>query len=174
MLEARTETQSTDVAQLLAGAARTIEKVRYCWLVTTTPEGHTRARPMGRLLHDPDEDDWRIRFVTDGRSRKTADLAHDGTVSLVFQHDPSDAYVAVSGRAVLRAEESEVRRRWKNAYEAYFPTEQDRAHAAFLELDVEAMELWIRGVTPEPFGLAPTVLKRQPGGRWHLVPLLSR
>ena len=30
------------------------------------------------------------------------------------------------------------------------------------------MELWIRGVTPEPFGLRATVLERDHGG-WRLV-----
>jgi hypothetical protein len=30
------------------------------------------------------------------------------------------------------------------------------------------MELWIRGVTPEPFGLRATVLERDAGG-WRLV-----
>jgi hypothetical protein len=29
------------------------------------------------------------------------------------------------------------------------------------------MELWIRGVTPEPFGLLPTVLERDAGGGWR-------
>ena len=29
------------------------------------------------------------------------------------------------------------------------------------------MELWIRGVTPEPFGLQTTVLERDRQGAWH-------
>jgi hypothetical protein len=33
------------------------------------------------------------------------------------------------------------------------------------------MELWIRGVTPEPFGLRPTILERDDGGGWRLAPL---
>ena len=31
------------------------------------------------------------------------------------------------------------------------------------------MELWIRGVTPEPFGLRVTVLERRTGGGWRVV-----
>ena len=58
--------------------------------------------------------------------------------------------------------------RWKAAYNAYFPSEQDRANAAFVEVDIERMELWIRGVTPEPFGLRATVLARD-GGGWRLI-----
>jgi hypothetical protein len=32
------------------------------------------------------------------------------------------------------------------------------------------MELWIRGVTPEPFGMRPTTLERDAGGAWRLIP----
>ena len=61
-----------------------------------------------------------------------------------------------------------VCRRWKRGYEVYFPTEADRVHALFVEVAIERMELWIRGVTPEPFGTKPTVLEREKEG-WRLV-----
>ena len=53
-------------------------------------------------------------------------------------------------------------------YDVYFPSEADRASAIFVEVEVERMELWIRGVTPEPFGLRATVLARD-GGGWRLI-----
>jgi hypothetical protein len=43
------------------------------------------------------------------------------------------------------------------------------ANAAFIEVEIKRMELWIGGVTPEPFGLRPTVLERVSGGEWRLV-----
>ena len=52
----------------------------------------------------------------------------------------------------------------------YFPSEQDRANAAFVEIETERMELWIRGVTPEPFGLDTTTLERDKSGNWRLIP----
>ena len=75
-----------------------------------------------------------------------------------------------SGRATLIEAASEVRRLWKDAYNAYFPDEADRTNATFVQVNVERMELWIRGVTPEPFGLRPTVLARDAGGIWRLTP----
>ena len=153
-----------DIDRLLAGAARTVKVVHYCWLVTTTEEGGLRTRPMGRLMHDPGEDPWRIRFVTDGRSAKAADLRRGGEVALVFQHDPGEAYLTLMGRATLRTEASEVKRRWKAHYDAYFPSDEDRANAVFVEIDVERMDLWIKGVTPEPFGLKTTALERDADG----------
>ena len=73
------------------------------------------------------------------------------------------------GTATLRREASEVRRRWKAGYDAYFPSELDRANAIFVEVKVESMELWIRGVTPEPFGLKATRLERDATGVWRLA-----
>jgi general stress protein 26 len=166
----RANEPESEVARLLAGAARTVKNVPYCWLVTTGAAGDIGARPMGRLLHDAGEDEWRIRFVTDGRSRKMAGLRRQAEVVLVFQHEPSDAYVALTGRAMLRDEPSEVSRRWKAHYDAYFPTESDRASAIFVEVDAERMALWIRGVTPEPFGLQTTCLERRAGGAWRVLP----
>lgn len=158
-----------DVSRLLAGAARAVKSVHYCWLATTTAAGAIEARPMGRLLHDRGEDEWTIRFVTDGRSRKAAELRRDGKVTLVFQDEPDEAYVALSGRAVLRSEAGEVGRRWKPGYDVYFPGEEDRAGALFVEIAVERMSLWIRGVTPEPFGLQTTRLERDPAGGWRVA-----
>jgi general stress protein 26 len=158
-----------DVERLLAGAARAVRSVRYCWLVTACGADGVEARPMGRLLHDPGEHDWTLRFVTDGRSRKAAALGRDGRATLVFQDDPAEAYLTFAGRAVLRREAAEVRRRWQPGYDAYFPREEDRAAAVFVEIAVERMSLWIRGVTPEPFGLGTTTLERDSTGRWRLA-----
>ena len=72
------------------------------------------------------------------------------------------------GKAALHENASETRSRWKSAYDVYFPSETDRANAIFVEVEVERMELWIRGVTPEPFGLRATVLRRDAGG-WRLT-----
>jgi general stress protein 26 len=159
---------SADVNRLLAGASRTIEKVRYCWLLTAAGAATTRCRPMGRLPRDADDDEWTLRFLTNGRSPKVADMRRDGHVSVLFQHDPDDAYAALTGKASLAEGEAEIRRRWVPAYNAYFPTEADRSNAIFLTIDVVRMELWIRGVTPEPFGLRTTVIERNATHGWRL------
>jgi general stress protein 26 len=170
MSQAEDERDRVEVSRLLAGAMRAIASVRYCWLATEAEAvGPNTMRPMGRLAPEPGDNDWTIWFVTDGRSRKASDIRRAGKVALIFQHDADDAYVAVTGVATLRQDASEVSRRWKNAYNRYFPTEADRAGAAFIEVEAERMELWIRGVTPEPFGLRPTTLERHAAGAWRLI-----
>jgi general stress protein 26 len=157
------------VSRLLDGAAKTIRNVRYCWLATAAPDGLANLRPMGRLLHDADEDEWTIRFITDGRSRKAAEMRRAGRVAIIFQHDPDDAFVTLIGKATLCEGQAEVRARWRTAYNAYFPSAADRANAVFVKVEVERMELWVRGVTPEPFGLRATVLEREAGHDWRVI-----
>jgi general stress protein 26 len=164
MLDVINET-GAEVSTLLAGAAKTIQSVRYCWLVTKAADGFN-ARPMGRVLADKNEGGWIIRFVTDGRSRKAHELCGEREVGLIFQSDPEEAYAALFGKARLLERAEDVARLWKTHYEAYFPTQADRAAAAFIEVDVTRMELWIRGVTPEPFGLHATKLARDAEGAW--------
>jgi general stress protein 26 len=153
--------------ELLAGAAKTMAGQHYCWLITTAEDG-THARPMGRIPAEPGEDVLTVRFLADGRSRKAAEIRRCGKVTAIYENQPRDGYVTVTGTAVLQNDPSAVRLRWKRGYEAYFPTEADRAHALFVEVSIERMELWIRGVTPEPFGTTPTVLERDDKG-WRLV-----
>jgi general stress protein 26 len=162
------EADAIDVSRLLAGAAKTMRTARYCWLATATESGIPHVRPMGRVLNDPGEDAWKVRFLTDGQSHKAADMRRASEVTVLLQHDPDLAFVSLIGKATLHENASETRNRWKPAYNVYFPSEADRANAIFVEVEIERMELWIRGVTPEPFGLRATVLERDADG-WRLI-----
>ena len=169
MLEVQDKRDSVDVSRLLDGAEKTAAISRWCWLATSTETGVSRMRPMGRLPPEPGDDRWTIRFLTDGRSRKAAEIWRAGRVAIIFQREADDAYVAATGMAKLRLESSEVQRRWKDAYSRYFPSEEDKENAAFLEVEAQRLELWICGVTPEPFGLHTTTLERDAAGAWRLA-----
>lgn len=162
------EPGAVDVSRLLAGAATAIGSVRFCWLVTEAEDGFASMRPMGRLPLDAGggRDEWTMRFITDRRSRKAADMRRADRVTIVFQNEAALAYVTLIGTATLYESEPEVRQRWQNAYSALFA---DPSNAAFVEVDVQRMELWIRGVTPEPFGMHTTTLKRDAGGGWRVA-----
>jgi general stress protein 26 len=168
MLETKAKPDAIDVTPLLDGAARTMRNARYCWLATATEAGAPHVRPMGRILNDPGEDQWKVRFLTDRRSNKAADMRRASEVSILVQHDPDLAFVTLIGKVELHEDASETRSRWKAAYNVYFPSAADQANAIFVEVEVGRMELWIRGVTPEPFGLRATVLERDAEG-WRLL-----
>ena len=57
MSQAIEQHDGLDVTRLVAGAAKTVTRVRYCWLATASEAGPPRVRPMGRVLNDPGEDE---------------------------------------------------------------------------------------------------------------------
>ena len=164
------ERDSAEVGRLVEGAAATIAKVATCWLASAGRTGVPRMRPMGRLPPKAGDEAWTFRFVTDGRSGKAANIRRAGKVVLVFQREAEDAFVAVTGAAQLEEDQTEVRRRWKRAYDPFFPTEADKEAAVFLTVEAERLDLWIRDLTPEPFGLKTTTLERAPSGGWRFAP----
>jgi len=101
MSEAKNEHHATEANRLLAGAAKVVANARSCWLATAVAPGDAKLRPMGRLPNEPGEDEWIIRFITDGRSRKAADMRRDNRVTIIFQNEPDNAFVSVIGAAVL-------------------------------------------------------------------------
>ena len=163
---------AADVGRLVDEAARTIAGASTCWIATADEGGAPRLCPMGRLPAEPGDDAWTLRFITDGRSAKAADIRRAGRVALVFQREAAEAFVGLVGRARLDEDRADVRRRWKRAYDPYFPTEADKASAVFLTVEADRIDLWIRGVTPEPFGLKTTTLLRD-AGAWRLAPTTS-
>ncbi|MGA8584468.1 MAG: hypothetical protein WB715_11660 [Roseiarcus sp.] len=59
MSQAIEQHDGLEVSRLLAGAAKTMASARYCWLATASDAGPPRFRPMGQILRDPGEDEWR-------------------------------------------------------------------------------------------------------------------
>jgi general stress protein 26 len=161
--------QAVPADRLLAAAAKAVAGINYCWLATPDRFGLISARPMGRLPPVAGDDEWLIRFVTDDRSRKISEIRGGGEVTLIFQRETDDTYISLFGGPTIRPDASADRRLWRGAYAAYFPGEGELAHATFLEIRVERMELWIRGVTPEPFGVRSTMLDRDAEGIWRAI-----
>jgi general stress protein 26 len=159
-----------EVKHLLASAAKAVFGTHYCWLVTQGQDGDANARPMGRVRPNADEKNWIIRFVTDGRSRKVSEIRNSGMAKLIFQNDGDDAYALLSGNARLMEGRSADQTHWMDAYGKYFPGQEGHASVAFVEFVAQRMDIWIRGVTSEPFGLRSTVLERSQSGGWQVVP----
>ena len=107
--------------------------------------------------------------MTDGRSRKIPEIEDARKVGLIFQRDADDAYLTMSGEAAIRRNACDDRQLWRDAYNVYFAGDEDRKNAAFIEVPIDRMKLWIRGVTPEPFGVRPTMLDRDATGIWRLI-----
>ena len=158
-----------EVKGLLAWASKTMTKAPACGLVTSTADGGVDARPMGRLKPEAGDDEWLIRFITDARSHKAAEIKRAAKVAVIFEVPAENAFVTAVGRAAVKDSAADVRRLWKGAYDAFFPTDTDKANAIFVEIAAERLELWIKGVTAEPFAAYTTVLERGSAGDWRVV-----
>src|SRR5258708_33114371 len=92
MSPAQDARDDVEVSRLLAGAAKVIACVRYCWLVTEAETGGGCARPMGRLLPNPEKNDWTIRVITRGRARKVGDNRLAAKVVVIVHEDAGHAF----------------------------------------------------------------------------------
>ena len=153
------------IERLLEGAEDVIARAQHCWLMTLSRSGRVNARPMGRIIPTPAQTDWTLCFLADSRSNKVRDIESATDVRLIFECD-EDAFVTVAGPAAVIADTETIERRWRPSYDSIFPTAADKVNAVFIDVRTEEMRLWIRGLTPEPFGLQSLTLRRLLGGDW--------
>jgi general stress protein 26 len=160
---------SASLEQLLTAAAATMAKARYCWALTIAEDGSVNARPMGPQKPPSREDPFAILFLTRSSSRKAQEIGRTGRLSVLYQHDADDSYVTLIGRGVIVADRALLRARWQPAWNHFFPAGADDETSIFVQLEAERIELWVRGVTAEPFGARGAILERDPGQPWRLV-----
>lgn len=160
--------ESDDVNRLLDGAAKVLARTRYCWLSTQDSEQKPTIRPMGILSDEFSNPRWLLRFLADARSRKIRALCAFQRAVITVQSHTEDAFVLLEGSTDILDNPADICRHWRKGFNTYFPTNDDRKSAVFIDVKTDRMELWIRGVTPEPFGMRATVLERQANGIWEL------
>jgi general stress protein 26 len=169
MATGTTKQDDAAVERLLTATRNTMAKARYCWAVTAAADGTANARPMGKLPSAPDRDEWKIWFLTRRSSRKAKEILQTGRITIVYQHDTDDACVTLIGRASLMEDRTAMRAQWQKPWNLFFPGGAEDANAVFVDADIDRIELWVRGVTPEPFGTRGEILERDAGGRWSVI-----
>jgi len=114
------------------------------------------------------EDFWTRWFLTPRVGRKAAEIRATGRVTLAYQHDSGEAYVALAGPAELIDEREEVDRRFRgSAYDD--PEGITAASLIAVKVTADHLELHIRGVTAEPWGRGRTLLDRDTDRIWRLA-----
>jgi general stress protein 26 len=162
------KTNATEVDRLLKATRQTMAKVSDCWAATPAADGGVNARIVQPIDAAPDDGDWTICFITGARTRKAAEIARAGRMTLCYQHHPDRSYVVLSGHAALVAERSEIRARWREPWRLFFPGGAD--DLVLVRLAVERIELCVPGVSPEPFGIRYAALTRDATGCWRIRP----
>jgi general stress protein 26 len=160
----------TDILRFLAAARDTIAAVPVCWLATRSLEGGTNARAVNASAGSPESDEWTRRFLVRRSSRKVAEMQAEPLVTLAFQHPSGDRYIALGGRATIIDDVAEMRTLWSSDLDKHFPPGFADANMIVIQVDVDRVEVHVRGLTPAPFGHGRTLLERQPAGRWRFIP----
>ena|SRR5947207_15252232 len=159
------------IAAFLDAARETIAAVPICWLATRSLEGGTNARAVNSSGGAPGSDKWTRRFLVRRNSRKIADIRAAPLVTLAYQDSSGDRWVTLGGRATIIDDLAEVRTLWPSAMDPHFPPGFADANMVVIRVDVDRIEVHVRGLTAEPFGTGRTLLERQSAGSWRHIPI---
>lgn len=135
-------------------------------LVTRTPDGFLRARPMA--VQDPKEmpgsDLW---FVTGDETPKVGEIQQEQQVAVTCYRPRDRAYLSISARARVEHDPEAVKRVWKPEWRAWIPAGPDDPHVALLKLTIEQAEYWepAGGKLRTLYELVKDAMKRQPAAK---------
>jgi general stress protein 26 len=163
------EFESQTVEQILLVAKDLIAKVPYCWVVTADQRGGANARVVQPFFSQQDLDGWVVRFLTSGRSRKAAEIASSGRITLGYQYDPELAGVTLIGAASIIDDRGYLQDQWRPEWNAFFPKGPSDPDAVIVEVRVERIEVWnlVRRIAAPPNGLRAATLQRAASGGWQ-------
>jgi general stress protein 26 len=162
------DTQRQQIERLLAAARDTIAAVPFCWVVTAAEDGGAHARVVKAQPSAAGEDLWTRWFLTPRIGRKAAEIRQAGRLTLAYQHDSGNAYVALAGLAELIDDRAAVESRFRgSAYDD--PEGVVAASLIAVRVAADHLELHVRGITAEPWGRGRTLLDRGPDGSWRFA-----
>jgi general stress protein 26 len=164
------EVTTEQIGQFLTAARETIANVPHCWLATRSADGGANARAVRSRDGAPGDDEWTRRFLARRGSRKVAEMRAAPRITLAYQHESGDAYVALGGVAILVEDLAEMRSLWPSEMDARFPPGFADEHMMVVRVPIDRIEVHVRGVTREPFGHGRTLLERDGAGGWRFIP----
>jgi len=164
------EVTQEQIERFLAVAQQTIAEVEHCWLVSRAQDGGANARAVRAHVGAPGSDQWTRRILVRRASRKVAEIREAPRVTLAYQHDSGDRYVALGGTAAVVEDRAEMRSLWPAGMDAFFPPGFADANMVVLRVAVDRIEVHARGITREPFGTGRTLLQREGVDRWRFIP----
>ena len=106
-------------------------------LVTRTPEGTLRARPMAIAECDEHGDLW---FVTSIDAPKTDEIRADAHVAITMQS--SSRFLSLSGSAELVRDRARIEALWRESWKAWFPMGKTDPAIALVHVNAREGEYW--------------------------------
>jgi general stress protein 26 len=159
-----------EISLWLTAARETIADVRHCWLATRALDGGANARTVRINPGAPGSDEWTRRFICRRDSRKVSEIRQDPRVTLAFQTDTCNAYVALGGLASLVDDRTEMRTMWPVSSDKFYPGGFADSNMIVVRVTITRIEVHVRGITREPFGHGRYMIERNSGSGWRFVP----
>lgn len=113
-----------------------IDDIPIAMLTTYGAEG-PRSVPMARQEVEPSAELW---FISARDTAHTRAIQENSTVSLTFS--ARDAWVAVTGRAVVIDDDAKLKDLWTTFAEAWLPGGPEDPNAVLIKVDLEQGEYW--------------------------------
>ncbi len=106
-------------------------------LVTRTPGGDLRGRPMGVAEVQADGS---LYFCDSLKSEKHAELVADSHVVVAFQS--KNKFASLSGVAMVEKDRATIRRLWRETWKIWFPVGPDDPDLCLIRVDPTEGEYW--------------------------------
>lgn len=106
-------------------------------LVTRTPEGELRSRPMAIAEIERDGTLW---FLTQNDSAKVDEIMDDRQVNVAMQSGLK--FVSISGIATAVQDRRKLHKIWNEAWRHWFPDGKDDPSLLLLRVDGRSGEYW--------------------------------
>lgn len=116
-----------------------IKDIGVAMIVTQSPDGSLRSRPMACPKHAYDGDLW---FFTALDSAKAQEVASHSQVNVSFAEPKAERYVSIAGRASVVHDPARSRAMWNPLLKGWFPGGVDDPRLALLRVEVEHAEYW--------------------------------
>jgi len=149
---------------LLQIAREIVNNVPACMAITVDRHGDANARVV---YPTPLSDTWTVRFKTDRRSRKSAEIEQSGRLTLAYQYDAGGAYVSLIGHAKISEDVAAKIAGWDALADKWFPGGPTDPNVVYVDFTAERIELWStpQDVVPDPLrGLWAAVVARRESG----------
>jgi general stress protein 26 len=149
---------------LLQVARNIIASVPSCMAITVDANGDANARVVDPR---PLSENWTVRFATERRSRKVAEIARSGRLTLAYQNVAERTYVSLIGRAGIGEDVAAKIAGWNALSSKWYPGGPTDPNVVHVDFFAERIELWSTsdGVVPDPArGLWAAALIRDGSG----------
>jgi len=116
-----------------------VRDIKICTLVTHSPDGTLRARPMGALVKQHEGALW---FFTTAASSKVQDVMANEQVLVSFADTGSETYVSINGTAEVSHDRAKIRQLWSEPMRVWFPRGAEDPTITLIRVVPESAEYW--------------------------------